>query len=89
MTKVSVYMINRKATFRPDGPPAAVVAVPGDCMVDPAKDRAYVGPIGSPTDTYRPGGLLIAARSGMFGLRVVVNVEMSDNPPAPPRPRRK
>jgi hypothetical protein len=71
MQRVELYTVGHKVTFRPAAErPAAVVLVPDEVIIDPAKDRAYVGPIGNPTGDYRPGGMLIAARMGMFGLRV-------------------
>jgi hypothetical protein len=71
MRRVELYAIRDRVTFRPAAErPAAVVLVPDEVTIDPAKDRAYVGSIGNPTGDYRPCGMLIAARMGMFGLRV-------------------
>lgn len=68
MQTVSIYKIGTKVTFRPVvDTPTAVVAVGDHVTIDPAKDLAYVGPIGNPTAEFRPSGMLIAARAGMFG----------------------
>lgn len=72
MQRITLYKLGRKLSTRPDaGPVACVVAVADEVVVDPAAERIYLGPMGTPTHAFRPGGLAIAARSGMFGLRVI------------------
>jgi hypothetical protein len=74
MTEVHLYRGDERGlSFRPspNGRPVARILIPDEAIVDPARDRVYIGPSGSPTGEFRAAGAYLSARTGMVGFRLL------------------
>lgn len=99
MPEIEIDLFGFGPSFRPgDGPVMARVAIdgePGDVLIDPERGRCRVEAFGG-RDLDRwtsAGGILMAARSGWWGFRVIEDhlpdPTPQDDPPGPAVPGRK